>query len=71
MVAFMILDVLVFVASEASDQYEMPFIFHPHIQWSSFKLNGGSGGGGVGGEEFGPLTNYTQTKTPIFMTFGM
>ena len=30
MVAFMILDVLVFVASEASDQYEMPFIFHSH-----------------------------------------
>ena len=68
MVAFMILDVLVFVASEASDQYEMPFIFHPHIQWSSFKLDGVGEGGG---EEFGPLTNYTQTKTPIFMTFGM
>ena len=68
MVAFMILDVLVFVASEASDQYEMPFIFHPHIQWSSFKLDGVGEGGG---EEFGPLTYYTQTKTPIFITFGM
>ena len=66
MVAFMILDVLVFVASEASDQYEMPFIFHSHTQWSSFKLNGVGGGGWRIW-----AINYAQTKTPINMKFGM
>ena len=48
---------ILIVASEASELYEMPFIFHPHNQWSSFKSNG-VGGGEDGGEgaEFGALT---------------
>ena len=36
---------LIIVASEASDLYEMPFIFHSHTHRTSFKLNEGGGGG--------------------------
>ena len=59
---------LFIVASEASDQYEMPFIFHTHTQWSSFKLNGVGGDGGGAGIW---SANYRQTKIPINMKFGM
>ena len=41
---------ILIVASEASELYEMPFIFHPHNQWSSFKSNG-VGGARTGARE--------------------
>ena len=53
--------------SEASDLYEMPFIFHIHTHRSSFKLN--EEDEGVQGKIW--ADNYVQMKAPIDMKFGM
>ena len=58
---------LIIVASEASDLYEMPFIFHSHTHRTSFKLNEG---GGAGEGKFW-ISNYVQRKAPTDMKFGL